>query len=232
MCVRETVWVIFHWNENRLVYALCLCRPARARHFPIFSAPNKLTNGLTVRGLFFLWESFSQNYHNVIISIITAWSIFPLSLSFFCLAPQSNIKLIVTMTWQAERINNFFSLKYLGSEETNDYRTFWPPRYVRRNRKGRRGDKRGSGGWQADLVKVRGKEVLGFDDDGDDVALSKVGGKGDFVFDGGGDDGEDIIKLRVSSCDSPSSPWSQSYKTGKQTTIVRDEGCIFTKIKS
>ena len=95
MCVRETVWAIFHRNENRLVYALCLCRPARARHFPIFSAPNKLTNGLTVRGLFFLWESFSQNYRSVNISIITVWSIFPLLL---------NIKLIVTMTWQAEMI--------------------------------------------------------------------------------------------------------------------------------
>ena len=97
MCVRETVWVIFHWNENRLVYALCLCRPARARHFPIFSAPNKLTNGLTVRGLFFLWESFSQNYRSVNISIITVWSIFPLSLSFvFAWHINSNIKLIVT----------------------------------------------------------------------------------------------------------------------------------------
>ena len=42
------------------------------------------------------------------------------------------------------------------------------------------------------MVKVRGKEALGFDDDGDDVALSKVGGKGDFVFDGGGDNGEHI----------------------------------------
>ena len=194
MCVRETVWVIFHWNENRLVYALCLCRPARARHFPIFSAPNKLTNGLTVRGPFFLWESFSQNYRSVIISIITVWSIFPLLL---------NIKLIVTMTWQAEMIKkNFFFFKYPDWEETNDYRTFWPPRYVRRNRKGRRGDKRGSGGWQADLVKVRGEEVLGFDDDADDVALFKVGGKGDFDG-GGGDDGEDraLVKLRVSYCD-------------------------------
>ena len=62
---------------------------------------------------------------------------------------------------------------------------------------------RGSGGWQADLVKVRGKEVLGFDDDGDEVASFKVGGKGVFVFDGGGDDGEHIalVKLRVSYCD-------------------------------
>ena len=51
------------------------------------------------------------------------------------------------------------------------------------------------------MVKVRGKEVLGFDDDADDVALFKVGGKGVFVFDVGGGDGEDIIKLRVSSSD-------------------------------
>ena len=54
------------------------------------------------------------------------------------------------------------------------------------------------------MVKVRGKEVLGFDDDADDVASFKVGGKGVFVFDGGdGDDGEHIalVKLRVSYCD-------------------------------
>ena len=52
------------------------------------------------------------------------------------------------------------------------------------------------------MVKVRGEEVLGFDDVGDDIALFKVGGKGDFVFDGdGGDDGEDIIKVIVSSSD-------------------------------
>ena len=53
------------------------------------------------------------------------------------------------------------------------------------------------------MVKVRGKEVLGFDDDADDVASFKVGGKVVFVFDGGGGDGEHIalVKLRVSYCD-------------------------------
>ena len=53
------------------------------------------------------------------------------------------------------------------------------------------------------MVKVRAKEVLGFDDDGDDVASFKVGRKGVFVFDGGDGDGEDIalVKLRVSYCD-------------------------------
>ena len=136
-------------------------------------------------------SSFSGNRFPRIIAM--SWSasslfeVFFLFLQFFL----PNVKLIVKMTWRAEMIKKLFFFKYPGWEETNDYRTSWPPRYVRRNRKGRRGDKRGSGGWQADLVKVRGKEVLGFDDDGDDVALSKVGGKGDFVFDGGGD-GEHI----------------------------------------
>ena len=50
------------------------------------------------------------------------------------------------------------------------------------------------------MVKVRGEEVLGFDDVGDDIALFKVGGKGDFVFDGGGGHIA-LVKLRVSSCD-------------------------------
>ena len=53
------------------------------------------------------------------------------------------------------------------------------------------------------MVKVRGKEVLGFDDDGDDVTLFKEGGKEVSVFDGGDGDGEHIalVKLRVSYCD-------------------------------
>ena len=46
------------------------------------------------------------------------------------------------------------------------------------------------------MVKVRGKEVLGFDDDADDVASFKVGGKGDFVFDVSGGDGEDIALVK------------------------------------